>query len=80
MSVPKLLLDSDILSELFKEIDVNVRANASRYLSVHPQLTFTSLSSLEILSGLERKQASVKLRRAAALAQLPQFESVVGRV
>lgn len=67
MPSPKILLDTDILSELFKEIDPKVKANAARYQLEYAQLTFTSLSALEVLSGLERKQASAKLRRMQAL-------------
>ena len=64
---PKILLDTDILSELFKGINTNVTANANRYRLDFPQLTFTSLSALEMISGLERKQASGKLARMHAM-------------
>jgi predicted nucleic acid-binding protein len=66
----KILLDTDILSELFKQIDPKVHANAARYQLEHAQLTFTSLSALEVLSGLERKQATAKLKRMQALLDM----------
>lgn len=66
----KVLLDTDILSELLKEVDAAVTAHGQSYRQQHSVFTFTSLSTLELLSGLQRKQAHAKLRRAEALFDL----------
>lgn len=67
MNLPKVLLDSDILSEVLKGRDSNVRAQAAAYLSQHPVLTFTSATAFEILFGLERKAAHAQIQRVEAV-------------
>lgn len=54
----KVLLDTDILSEVSKGVDRQVLRTASDYLNLHPQLTFSSLSVYEVLYGLHVKVAS----------------------
>jgi predicted nucleic acid-binding protein len=63
----KLVLDSDLLSDLLRNGNPNVTAKAAQYRADHNVLTFTSLSTLEILSGLRHIQASAQIRRAEAL-------------
>lgn len=48
------LLDTDILSEVFKGRDATVRSRASAYLKRHNQITTSSLTLLEISYGFER--------------------------
>jgi hypothetical protein len=55
--MPKCLLDSDILSEITKGINQTVAGHASRYLSQHTVLTFTSVSVYENLWGYKAKPA-----------------------
>jgi predicted nucleic acid-binding protein len=62
-----VLLDSDILSEILKGIDVRVRDNTSRYLATARVLSFSSATALEILYGYERIGAHAKIKRAEEL-------------
>ncbi len=57
---PPSLLDTDILSELFKGHD-NVRARVVEYVSVHGRLTISHISKYEILKGLKAKKASKQI-------------------
>ena len=57
----KVLLDSDILSEIYKGISPSVMSNATSYLQQHARLSFSSISVHEVLFGLYAKNA---LRRA----------------
>jgi tRNA(fMet)-specific endonuclease VapC len=50
------LLDTDILSELFKGNDL-VRANAATYLQNFGRLTISHITKYEILKGLKAKKA-----------------------
>lgn len=61
------VLDSDLLSDLLRGANANVVANARRYHTDHQVLTFTSLTALEILSGLHHIGASAQIKRAEAL-------------
>lgn len=63
----KLILDSDLLSDLLRSGNSNVMAHAARYVATHNTLTFTSFSALEILSGLQHIQASAQIKRAESL-------------
>ena len=71
----KAILDSDILSEIGKGINVNVLRNASRYLDEHDRLTFTSISVYEVLYGLKAKPATKQAIRFEAL--LEDHEEIV---
>ena len=68
--MPKVLLDSDLLSELLKQVNRTVVANAEAYERMHSAYSFTSLTTLEVLSGLEHIQASAKIKRAETLFRL----------
>src|SRR5580700_9815810 len=65
--MPKVILDSDLFSELLKEVNPTVVANAKAYEQTHTAYTFTSLTTLEVLSGFEHIQATAKTKRAEAL-------------
>lgn len=55
------VLDTDILSEIYKRRDLVVLANAKRYLREYSALTYASVSLVEILSGLYAKDARRQL-------------------
>lgn len=58
-----LILDSDLLSDLLRKGNAGVVARAASYMASHKVLTFTSLSALEILSGLKHIQATAQIKR-----------------
>ena len=72
--MPKVLLDTDILSEYLKGHDKVVARRAADYASQHGAFTFTSVTVHEIIFGLEFKGASSQL--AKALAWLNQNEQI----
>ena len=59
------LLDTDILSEVLKQKDATVVANAAAYLQRHQQFAISSITRYEILRGLKYKNAT---------RQITQFE------
>lgn len=61
------MLDTDILSEVFKAINPKVVDNANAYCQNYGVLEFTSASVLEILHGLHHKGTPEKIQRAEAL-------------
>ncbi len=60
------ILDTDILSEIFKERNVAVLSHALAYVRDHNRLTFTSVSVSEMLLGLYIKQATQQIKKATA--------------
>lgn len=78
----KVLLDTDVLSEILKRRNPTLLARAQAYAAVRPQFTFTAVSVHEIIYGLEGKAAYAQLKRAEAvfelnevlLPTLPDFE------
>ena len=62
----KTLLDTDILSEVFKERNAVVLACARRYVRSHRVPTFASVSMVEMLSGLYARDAKSQLASAEA--------------
>ena len=63
----KIVLDTDIVSEILKGRDLHVLERANTYSSNFSKFTFTSVTLLEILYGLERIDAKVQIQRAEAL-------------
>jgi tRNA(fMet)-specific endonuclease VapC len=63
----RVIIDSDLLSELVKLKNPNVEAKANAYQLEHKDITFISLTALEILSGLKHINAPAKLKRAEML-------------
>lgn len=72
--MPKVLLDTDILSEYLKGYDRNVTRRAADYAREHGVFTFTSVTVHEIVFGLELKNAASQLQKA--LAWLNQNEQL----
>lgn len=62
--MPKVLLDTDILSEILKGHDQAVTRRAADYAREHAVFTFTSVTVHEIVFGLEVKNASAQLQKA----------------
>jgi tRNA(fMet)-specific endonuclease VapC len=57
---PPSLLDTDILSELFK-CNKSVKARAAIYISEHTSLTISHITKYEILKGLKSKKAEKQI-------------------
>jgi len=57
---PPSLLDTDILSELFKGHST-VKAKASEYLREHSRFTISHITQYEILKGLKAKKAQKQI-------------------
>lgn len=51
----RMMLDTDILSEVLKRKDPEVFQRASAYLQTHGRLTFSCVAVFEVASGLLRK-------------------------
>ena len=62
--MPKAVLDTDTLSEVYKAQNPIVLANAKAYLHHHSRLTYTSVSASELLFGLYAKDARKQIRQA----------------
>ena len=65
------LLDTDIVTEIFKAKDATVAANAKKYLRAQPRLAVSAMTVFEIRRGLLFKQAT---------AQLVEFEKELGAI
>jgi tRNA(fMet)-specific endonuclease VapC len=52
---PAAILDTDILSELFKEHEL-VKQRAAEYIREHSRLTISHITKYEILKGLKAKK------------------------
>jgi len=63
----RIILDTDILSEILVGQNPNVAAYVLEYTAEYQQLSFTSFSVFEILSGLRKRDAKAKLKRAEQL-------------
>jgi predicted nucleic acid-binding protein len=66
----RVLLDTDILSEVLKRRDPGVAARAADYLAKHGEFTLSAVSAMEIAFGLSR---------AGRARQLDEFESTLAR-
>jgi predicted nucleic acid-binding protein len=64
----RVLVDTDILSEILKNRDANVARAASQYLARHGELIVSAVSVMEVAYGLYR---------ARRLKQLGEFESAI---
>jgi tRNA(fMet)-specific endonuclease VapC len=60
MMYPPSLLDTDILSELFKGNNT-VITRASEYINEHHSLTISHITKYEILKGLKAKKAQKQI-------------------
>jgi tRNA(fMet)-specific endonuclease VapC len=70
--VNKCLLDTDILSEIGKGIDLTVARHAAAYLSTFGRYTLSTGTALEVIWGLEKRQSIRRLN--AFRASLPRME------
>lgn len=61
--MPKVVIDTDILSEYLKENDPNVLKHGDAYGEAYSQFTFTSVTVYEIAFGLEAKDAPKQLKQ-----------------
>jgi predicted nucleic acid-binding protein len=52
-----VVLDTDILSEIYKGQNAAVTARAEAYLEHHDRLTYTSVPASELLFGFFRRDA-----------------------
>jgi tRNA(fMet)-specific endonuclease VapC len=59
----RTLLDTDILSEVLKQRDQAVVANAAAYLALHGSFSFSEFTRFEVRRGLLHRQATVQLHR-----------------
>ena len=74
------LLDTDILTELFKGQNAVVRGHAGAYLETHGQFAISAFTHYEIVRGLRFKCASTKLKAFDALCQGVQIYPVTSAV
>ncbi len=68
----RALLDTDIVSEILKGIDQNVRAKSSAYLASVGPYIISTVTVLEIVKGLHKLRREDRIGRF--LASLPTFE------
>ena len=61
--MPKVILDTDIFSEIIKAKDSTVLARTQIYLQQHVQLTISSVTVMEIVKGLDKRRDTVVLQR-----------------
>jgi len=62
----RALLDTDILSEVLKARDENVRSRADAYESVFEKYTVSTISVVEIVKGLHKVRRGDRIRRIVA--------------
>jgi tRNA(fMet)-specific endonuclease VapC len=62
----RVILDTDILSEILKGKSTSVIKEAQNYAALHGRFTFTAISVHEILYGLHYKNAPTQLKQASA--------------
>lgn len=82
MTLPPVLLDTDILSAIMRREPVAV-AHAQQYLAAQPQFTISIITRYEILRGLKAKNAVVQLAKfellCASTQILPLTDAIIIR-
>jgi predicted nucleic acid-binding protein len=77
------LLDTDILTEIFKLRNQTVAANAIAYLQQHGQFAISAITRFEVIRGLRHKRAANSLQRfevmCAGMLVLPVTADVLDR-
>lgn len=63
----KAVLDTDMVSELFRAKDVTVTSNAQTYLRHHARFTITVVTVMEAIRGYSRLQREDKVQQLLAL-------------
>ena len=61
---PKTVLDTDILSEIYKRHNPSVTAKALAYLLDYERLSYTSTTASEFLFGFYAKDAKMQINQA----------------
>jgi tRNA(fMet)-specific endonuclease VapC len=77
------LVDTDILSEVFKRRDENVVTTATEYLAEHGRLTLSSITVLEVVHGYRRVGREEKVQSfelALGDCEVLPFDEAAGRV
>jgi tRNA(fMet)-specific endonuclease VapC len=64
----KVLLDTDILSEVINGRDLSVSRRARSYLAENGRFTFSTISVMEVVSGLSRRMLDEKIQQFVQLA------------
>ena len=81
--MPPALLDTDMLSELIKLRNTNVRQKALAYAQQHGQLAFSAITRYEITRGYKDQNATAQMARFATFCQhsivLPVTEAIFDR-
>jgi tRNA(fMet)-specific endonuclease VapC len=74
--VNKTLLDTDILSEIGKGIDLTVARHAAAYLSFFGRYTLSAVTVAEVIWGLEKRQSIRRLTVfRASLARIVSYSN-----
>lgn len=71
MAMDRAVLDTDILSDVFKRRNTVVR-RAEEYLHLHGRFTISCITVLEVVAGWHRLQRENRVQEF--LEQLPDFE------
>ncbi len=74
--MPPALLDTDILSEVLKQKDAAVVANAANYLRQHRQFAVSAISRYEVMRGLRFKNATRQLQQFERFCQHAMVSSI----
>ncbi len=61
------LLDTDTVSEILKQRNLQVTATAALYLQEHGEFAFSLITRFELLRGLRQKNATLQLPVLAIL-------------
>ena len=73
----KSLLDTDILSEVSKAINLTITRNATAYRQAYGFLTLSVISVMEVIQGYQRIGASARIqafRNAVASEEIISFD------
>jgi tRNA(fMet)-specific endonuclease VapC len=65
--MPRVLIDTDIFSEIFKKRDPNVAKRALAYQAEQGVFSITVVTAMEITSGLHRVRATAQIARFEAM-------------
>lgn len=82
-TMTRTLLDTDMLSEILKQRDVNVVARAKAYVAEHGTLTLSSVTVLEIVRGYRRVGRDAKVatfESALSACTVLPFDEAAGRL
>jgi len=80
---PSCLLDTDILSEVFKGRDATVVARAVAYQAEYGRLSTSAVTVMEVVKGmrrLQREQALIRLLAAMEACEVLTFEAHCAKI